>query len=122
MNNGRIRGRPRKTLEAKLRDQAASDLASLQNVWIRVQVAKRQRHTLSIKRICELLVEEARRIKQGAPRVVQEGLSASQKYLFDPDSFRRLYYRANALVKSDPAVAHYCKTELSRRLKVERIN
>lgn len=118
MNNVvRKRGRPPKAREDTLADQAASDLASLQDVWVRVQTAKRQRPDLSVKSICPVLVREALRQKERAPKVVKEMLVASQKYLFNADSFRRLYYRADALVKSDPRLAEYCETEVERRMK-----
>jgi hypothetical protein len=117
MNNVvRKRGRPPKARHDALRDQAASDLASCQDVWVRVETAKRQRPDLSRDSICELLVKQAKRAKERAPRRYKEVL-ASQKYLFNRNSFRRLYYRADALVQSDPRLAEYCETEVKRRMK-----
>jgi len=123
MNNVvRKRGRPPKARKDALADQAASDLASLQDVWVRVETAKRQRPTLSIKRICSVLVSEACRARKRAPKIIREELLRSQKYLFNDDSFRRLYYRADALVQSDPRLAEYCEREVEYRLnRVERI-
>jgi hypothetical protein len=45
--------------------------------------SKRKGLNVSVKRACELIVEEAKARRAGAPKVVRETLDKTQKYLHD---------------------------------------
>jgi hypothetical protein len=106
------RGRPRKGQDELLRDQSRAELANL-DVWLMVESKRRGVH-ISVARACELIVEEAKARRAGAPKVVRETLDKTQKYLFDAGTLRRRYARADALYQQDPWVAAFLTRELAR--------
>lgn len=107
------RGRPRKQRHDQRRDHALASLANL-DVWLMVESKLKGLSRRSVKRACELIAEEARSTRDNAPKVVREQLEKEQKYLFNPDTLRRCYARADALRLQDPSVADFCEKELAR--------
>jgi hypothetical protein len=106
------RGRPRKSQEELRRDHSRGELANL-DVWLMVE-SKRKGLNVSVARACELIVEEAKARRAGAPKVVREMLDQTQKYLFDAGTLRRRHARADTLCQQDPWVAAFLNRELAR--------
>lgn len=106
-------GRPPKSAEALRRDRARQQLA-ITDIWLMVRSRQLASPKTSISQVCEFIVSEATAASGGSPKRIREMLGANQKYLFDAGTLRRLYYRADALVRNDAGVREFCERELRR--------